>query len=168
MNWTPFIIAFLFLFVVIMVAVSVASKFWDSKRKKQVSSMLKTAAGEKGQEVSISNLLMEPSEGGRSFLEKFLDGLDVTQKLQVQFQQAGLDWTPLKFVVMALVCAVIGGLIGLRFPILGFGITSAVFGLVLSTLPYLYVRRPRFYDQPGDAGGRTAGALGPGIPHPIQ
>ncbi len=32
MNWTPFIIAFLFLFVVIMVAVSVASKFWDSKR----------------------------------------------------------------------------------------------------------------------------------------
>ena len=67
--------------------------------------MLKTAAGEKGQEVSISNLLMEPSEGGRSFLEKFLDGLDVTQKLQVQFQQAGLDWTPLKFVVMALVCA---------------------------------------------------------------
>lgn len=143
MNWTPFIIAFLFLFVVIMVAVSVASKFWDSKRKKQVSSMLKTAAGEKGQEVSISNLLMEPSEGRRSFLERFLDGLDVTQKLQVQFQQAGLDWTPVKFVAMALVCAVIGGLIGLRFPIIGFGITSAVFGLVLSTLPYLYVRRTR-------------------------
>src|SRR5882724_1055751 len=143
MNWTPFIIAFLFLFVVIMVAVSVASKFWDSKRKKQVSSMLKTAAGEKGQEVSISNLLMEPSEERRSFLERFLDGLDVTQKLQVQFQQAGLDWTPVKFVAMALVCAVIGGLIGLRFPILGFGITSVVSGLALSTLPYLFIRRTR-------------------------
>jgi tight adherence protein B len=143
MNWTPFIIAFLFLFVVIMVAVSVASKFWDSKRKKQVSSMLKTAAGEKGQEVSISNLLMEPSEERRSFLERFLDGLDVTQKLQIQFQQAGLDWTPVKFVAMALVCAVIGAIIGLRFPIIGFGITSAVFGLVLSTLPYFYVRRTR-------------------------
>ena len=143
MNWTPFIIAFLFLFVVIMVAVSVASKFWDSKRKKQVSSMLKTAAGEKGQEVSISNLLMEPSEERRSFLERFLDGLDVTQKLQIQFQQAGLDWTPVKFVAMALVCAVIGAVIGLRFPIIGFGITSAVFGLALSTLPYLYVRRTR-------------------------
>jgi len=143
MNWTPFIIAFLFLFVVIMVAVSVASKFWDSKRRKQVSSMLKTASGEKGAEVSISNLLMEPSEERRSFLERFLDGLDVTQKLQVQFQQAGLDWTPVKFVAMALVCAVIGAVIGLRFPIIGFGITSAVFGLALSTLPYLYVRRTR-------------------------
>ena len=112
MNWTPFIIAFLFLFVVIMVAVSVASKFWDSKRKKQVSSMLKTAAGEKGQEVSISNLLMEPSEGGRSFLEKFLDGLDVIQKLQVQFQQAGLDWTPTKFLILMIMCAGVGALIG--------------------------------------------------------
>jgi len=143
MNWTPFIIAFLFLFVVIMVAVSVASKFWDSKRKKQVSSMLSTAVGEKGADVSISNLLMEPSEERRSFLEKFLDGLDVTQKLQVQFQQAGLDWTPIKFVIIALVCAVIGGVIGLRFPIIGFGITSLVFGLALSILPYFYVRRVR-------------------------
>jgi tight adherence protein B len=143
MNWTPFIIAFLFLFVVIMVAVSVASKFWDSKRKKQVSSMLKTAAGEKGQEVSISNLLMEPSEERRSFLERFLDGLDITQKLQIQIQQAGLDWTPIKFVIMAVVCAVIGGIIGLRFPILGFGVTSAVFGMALSTLPYLFIRRTR-------------------------
>lgn len=143
MQWTPFIIAFLFLFVVIMVAVSVASKFWDSKRKKQVSSMLKTAVGEKGQEVSISNLLMEPTEERRSFAERFLDGLDVTQKLQIQIQQAGLDWTPIKFVIMSFVCAMIGGVIGLRFPIIGFGITSAVFGLALSTLPYLFIRRTR-------------------------
>src|SRR2546425_3137933 len=106
MNWTPFIIAFLFLFVVIMVAVTVASKFWDSKRKKQVSSMLKTAGGEKGSDVSISNLLMEPNEERRSLPERFLDGLDVIQKVQVQIQQAGLDWTPIKFVVMALVCSV--------------------------------------------------------------
>ena len=93
MNWTPFIVAFLFLFVVIMVAVTVASKFWDAKRKKQVSSMLKTAAGEQGQEVSISNLLMEPSEERRSFMERFLDGLDVAQKLQIQMPagRSGLD-----------------------------------------------------------------------------
>src|SRR5260221_1073861 len=109
--------------------------------------MLKTAAGEKGQDVSISNLLMEPSEEKRSFLERFLDGLDVTQKLQIQIQQAGLDWTPIKFVIMAVVCAGLGGLIGLRFPILGFGGTSAVFGLALSTLPYLFIRRTPAHPQ---------------------
>ncbi len=143
MIWTPFIIAFLFLFVVIMIAVTVASKFWDAKRKSQVSAMLKTASGEKGPEVSISNLLMEPSDDGRSFFEKFLDGLDIIQKLQVQIQQAGLDWTPLKFLIMALVCSLVGGLIGLRFPVMGFGITSVAFGLALAMLPYFYIRRTR-------------------------
>src|SRR5258708_14852389 len=111
--------------------------------------MLKTAAGEKGQDVSISNLLMEPSEEKRSFLERFLDGLDVTQKLQIQIQQAGLDWTPIKFVIMAVVCAGLGGLIGLPFPILGFWVTCAVFGLALSTLPDLFIppTRPQLTDR---------------------
>jgi len=72
MIWMPFAVSFLVLFVVIMIAVTVASKFWDAKRKKQVSSMLKTASGEKGVEVSISNLLMEPSEDARSFMERFI------------------------------------------------------------------------------------------------
>jgi tight adherence protein B len=126
-----------------MIAVTVASKFWDAKRKKQVSSMLKTASGEKGVEVSISNLLMEPSEDARSFMERFIEGLDVAQKLQVQMMQAGLDWTPMKFLILSLIFSFIGGLIGLRFPIIGYGITSVVFGLALATLPYFYVRRTR-------------------------
>ncbi len=143
MIWMPFAVSFLVLFVVIMIAVTVASKFWDAKRKKQVSSMLKTASGEKGVEVSISNLLMEPSEDARSFMERFIDGLDVAQKLQIQMQQAGLDWTPMKFLILAVIFSFIGGLIGLRFPIIGYGITSVVFGLAFATLPYLYVRRTR-------------------------
>ncbi len=143
MIWMPFAVSFLVLFVVIMIAVTVASKFWDAKRKKQVSSMLKTASGEKGLEVSISNLLMEPSEDARSFMERFIDGLDVAQKLQIQMQQAGLDWTPMKFLILAVIFSFIGGLIGLRFPIIGYGITSVVFGLAFATLPYLYVRRTR-------------------------
>jgi len=143
MIWMPFAVSFLVLFVVIMIAVTVASKFWDAKRKKQVSSMLKTASGEKGVEVSISNLLMEPSEDARSFMERFIEGLDVAQKLQVQMQQAGLDWTPMKFLILAVIFSFVGGLIGLRFPIIGYGITSVVFGLAFATLPYLYVRRTR-------------------------
>jgi tight adherence protein B len=105
--------------------------------------MLKTASGEKGVEVSISNLLMEPSEDTRSFMERFIEGLDVAQKLQVQMMQAGLDWTPMKFLILSLIFSFIGGLIGLRFPIIGYGITSVVFGLALATLPYFYVRRTR-------------------------
>jgi|SRR5579864_1327570 tight adherence protein B len=139
----PFLVSFLILFVVIMISVTVASKFWDSKRKKQVSAMLKTATGAEQQEVSISNLLMEPSEENNSFMERFLDRLDITQKLQVYVSQAGLDWTPLKFLVMMLMCAVVGGLLGLRFAFIGYGYTSVVLGLCFATLPYLYLRRTR-------------------------
>jgi len=83
----PFLLSFLVLFVVILIAVTVASKFWDNKRKKQVSSMLKTASGEERSEISISNLLMEPSEDGRSFMERFIEGLDIAQKLQTKMTQ---------------------------------------------------------------------------------
>jgi tight adherence protein B len=139
----PFIVSFLVLFVIIMVAVTVASKFFDTKRKKQVSSMLKTATGEAQPEVSVSNLLMEPAEEQRSFMERFIEGLDIAQKLQVQMQQAGLDWSPIKFLVLTLVFSVVGAVIGLRFPFMGFGYTSLALGLALALLPYFYVRRSR-------------------------
>jgi tight adherence protein B len=140
---TPFIISFLVLFVVVMIAATVASKFWDAKRKKQVSSMLQTTSGDKDAEASISNLLMEPAEDSRSFMERFLDGLDIIQKLQIQIQQAGMDWTPLKFLIMTLMCSIVGGVLGVRFPIMGFGITSVVAGMAFAAVPYLYVRHTR-------------------------
>jgi len=138
----PFLAAFLILFIVVMVAVTLASKYWDNKRKKQVSSMLRSDE-EKAPEVSISNLLMEPTDDSRSFMEKFIDNLDVMQKLQAHMSQAGLNWTPMKFVFLSIVCAVIGGVLGVRFAVLGMGITSVVFGLAMATLPFFYVRRTR-------------------------
>ena len=139
----PFLVSFLVLFVVVMVAITMASKFFDAKRKKQVSSMLKTATGEAQPEVSISNLLMEPAEEQRSFMERFLEGLDIAQKLHAQMQQAGLDWSPLKFLVMTLVFFVVGAVIGLRFSFMGFGYTSLALGAGFGLLPYFFVRRSR-------------------------
>jgi len=138
----PFLFAFLILFVVVMIAASVAYKFWDNKRKKQVSNMLQTGE-EKAPEISISNLLMEPTDDGRSIMEKFIEGLDIAQKLQAHMSQAGLSWTPMKFLVISIVFAIIGGVVGVRFPVMGFGTSSVVFGLMLASLPYFYVRRAR-------------------------
>jgi len=105
--------------------------------------MLKTATGDPQPEVSVSNLLMEPAEEQRSFMERFLEGLDIAQKLQAQMQQAGLDWSPLKFLVMTLVFFVIGVVLGLRFQFIGFGYTSLALGAGIGLLPYFYVRRSR-------------------------
>ena len=53
------IVAFIVVFALILMAVSVGLKFLDARRKKQVASMLQTASGERGGTVS------EPAEGGR-------------------------------------------------------------------------------------------------------
>jgi tight adherence protein B len=139
---TPFIISFLVLFIVIMVAATLGTKYFDNKRKKQVSSMLKTT-GEKEPEVSISNLLMEPSDDNRSWMERFIEGLDLAQKLQAQMQQAGLDWSPMKLLILSVMCSFIGIVAGIKFPILGFGVSSLAFGALTACLPYFYVRRTR-------------------------
>jgi tight adherence protein B len=139
---TPFIISFLVLFIVIMVAATLGTKYFDNKRKKQVSSMLKTT-GEKEPEVSISNLLMEPSDDNRSWMERFIEGLDLAQKLQAQMQQAGLDWSPMKLLILSVMCSFIGIVAGIKFPIIGFGVSSLVFGALTACLPYFYVRRTR-------------------------
>ena len=80
--------------------------------------------------------------GGRSW-RTLSKAWNVAQKLQTHMQQAGLDWTPMKFLILSVVCAVIGGVLGVRFPVMGYGYTSVAFGLLLATLPYLYVRRTR-------------------------
>jgi tight adherence protein B len=49
----------------------------------------------------------------------------------------------MKFLILSGMTCFVGVLIGLRFPIMGLGISSAVFGLALAFLPYLYVRRTR-------------------------
>ena len=51
------VVAFIVLFVLILIAVSVGLKFFDARRKKQVGKMLSTAAGEPV--VTVTNLLKE-------------------------------------------------------------------------------------------------------------
>ena len=51
------VVSFVVVFALVLMAVSVGLKFFDARRKKQVSDMLQTASGEAV--VPISNLLKE-------------------------------------------------------------------------------------------------------------
>ena len=57
MSSGSIIAVFVVIFVLILLAVSVAMKFFDARRKNQVAGMLKTAAGETV--ITITNLLKE-------------------------------------------------------------------------------------------------------------
>src|ERR1700739_2890495 len=91
MLTTTIIVAFIILFAVVLLSVSVGLQFLESRRKKEVTSMLKTASGEATQ--PKAQILKEIKESGNSFIEKIFHGLDLVKKLQEYIRQADLTWS---------------------------------------------------------------------------
>jgi len=136
------VVSFVVLFVLVLMAVSVGLKFFDARRKKQVSDMLQTASGETA--APIANLLKDIDPDQPTGFKALLNRLHFSRHAQEQIQQAGLNWSPTRLLT-AMGLAMIPGLgIGAWTKILLNGTTSAiVFALVTGMIPYLVVRHKR-------------------------
>jgi tight adherence protein B len=136
------LVTFVVVFVLILLAVSVGTKFFDARRKKQVSSMLETASGEAT--VSVTTLLKELEPDRPSGLRGLLKSFQFSKHAQVQLQQAGLNWSSTRLLA-AMALATIPGLgIGTLFPLILNGpMTAIVLGVVGGLTPYFVVRRKR-------------------------
>jgi tight adherence protein B len=132
------IVAFVVVFALIMIAVSVGLKFFDARRKKQVSEMLSTAAGEPV--VTITNLLKEIEPDKPTGFKAVVRSLQFSRHLQEQIQQAGLTWTSNRLLSAM-------GLMAIPGFGLGFLLSGAVAGLagagLFAVLPYVFVRKKR-------------------------
>ena len=136
------IVSFVVVFALTLLAVSVGLKFFDTRRKTQMTSMLHTAAGEPV--VAIENLLKEINPDNPSGFKALFASLHFTRRAQEQIQQAGLNWTSSRLLTMMAIMGMLGLGVGLMFPLLvNAPITAAVLGLGCSTLPYFYVRQKR-------------------------
>lgn len=132
------IVAFIVVFSLIMIAVSVGLKFFDARRKRQVANMLQTAAGEPV--VAMSNLLKEIEPDKPSGFKAVVQSLHFSQHAQEMIQQAGLNWTVTRLLSAMALMTVPGGAIGLMFG----GPAGCVLGaLVFGVLPYVFVRKKR-------------------------
>jgi tight adherence protein B len=136
------IVSFAVVFVLVLMAVSVGLKFFDQRRKKQVSDMLQTAAGETV--VPVANLLKDIDPDQPTGFKALLSRLQFSRHAQEQIQQAGLNWSPTRLLT-AMGLAMIPGLgLGAWTKILLNGTTSAiVFAIVTGMIPYLIVRHKR-------------------------
>jgi tight adherence protein B len=136
------IVSFAVIFVLVLMAVSVGLKFFDARRKKQVSDMLQTAAGETV--APVTNLLKDIDPDQPTGIKALLSKLQFSRHAQEQIQQAGLNWSPTRL-LMAMGLAMIPGLgIGAWTKILLNGVTSAVvFAIITGMIPYLIVRHKR-------------------------
>lgn len=138
---TVLVISFLVIFALVLIAVSMGWTFVESQRKKKVVGMLQTVTG--GTVVTETTVLKDAGEEGDP-LTRMLTRLDLAKKLETQIQQAGLDWTVGRLVMLSVLGFLAGGLFGLRFKILIFQWSSAIgFALILGLAPYFYVVRKR-------------------------
>src|ERR1700682_3713468 len=136
------VVTFAVVFVLILLAVSVGTKFFDARRKRQMSDMLETATGETT--VSVTTLLKELETDRHTGFKAILRSFQFSRHAQVQLQQAGLNWSSTRLLA-AMGLATIPGLgLGSLLPFLMNGPTTAiVLGLVCGISPYLIVRRKR-------------------------
>jgi tight adherence protein B len=135
-------VAFIVLFALVLLAVSVGLKFFDARRKKQVVDMLQTAAGEPV--VAISSLLKEIDPDKQTGLRAIISSLQFSRHAQEQIQQAGLSWSSSRLLAAMGLMLIPGLGLGSLMPFLVNGPTTAiVLGLTFAALPYLYVRHKR-------------------------
>jgi tight adherence protein B len=136
------LVTFVAVFALTLLAVSLGLKFFDARRKAQMTEMLHTASGEPV--VAMENLLKEIHAESPSGFKALLATLHFTRRAQEQIQQAGLNWSSTRLLLMMAVLGLLGIPIGTLLPFLVNGpITAVVVGLACSTLPYLYVRNRR-------------------------
>jgi tight adherence protein B len=136
------VVSFVVVFALTMAAVSMGLKFFDARRKTQMTEMLHTAAGEPV--VAIENLLKELNAENPTGFKALLDSLHFSRRAQEQIQQAGMTWSSTRLLTLMALMGVAGVVLGTMLPFLvNAPITAAVLGLGCSTLPYLYVRHKR-------------------------
>jgi tight adherence protein B len=136
------IVAFVVVFALILLAVSVGLKFFDARRKQQVTGMLQTASGENV--VTVTNLLKEIDIEKPGGIKGMLKTFQFTKHAQEQIQQAGMSWSSTRLLA-AMGLAMVPGLgLGALLPFLLNGPTTAlVCGLICGAAPYLFVRHKR-------------------------
>jgi tight adherence protein B len=142
MNPLLMIIVFPVLFAVILVAISLAFKFLESERKRQVEGMLNVVSGEAVQDTQ-SALLVDRTLDQNPF-EALLNRTAIPRRAARILQQAAIGWTVGGLVGMMVILGTAGAILGLFLHPFGFFIVNLLGPAVLfGSLPYLYLRFKR-------------------------
>ncbi len=136
------VVSFVVVFALMLLAVSLGLKYFDSRRKKQVVDMLHTASGETV--VNVSNLLKEIESDKPSGLKRLFSSLEFSRHAAEQIQQAGLNWSPSRLMLAMALMMIPGFGLGMMVPFLFNAPTTAVvLALLFGSAPYIVVRQKR-------------------------
>lgn len=135
------ILIFLVMFAIVMMAISLGSRFLELRGKKQVESQLNPESGEDG-DTQVTSILVDPEERDR--MEAFLENSPFQSWMQTQVQQSGLQWSAGHLLMAMIGGMAVGGFLGFLIRPLGFLVPSILLlAALFGSLPLLYVRIKR-------------------------
>jgi tight adherence protein B len=135
------VLIFLIMFAIVMMAISLGSRYLELRGKKQVESQLNPGSGE-AEDAQITSILMNPEERDR--IGTFPENSSLQAWMQTQIQQSGLQWNASQLLLAMVGGALVGGFLGFVLRPLGFLLGSIVLlGGLFGFLPLLYVRYKR-------------------------
>src|ERR1043166_1070314 len=138
--WVALIIGFLVIFSAVLLAIGLGWRWFESRRKAQVTKVLETTTGQVAYE-KVTILRDRLTEEG---LTKVRASLPLYASIEKKIEQSGLAWTPMGLLTATLVSAVIGLFIGTVLPILFTAwITAPALAIGFATLPYLWLMYSR-------------------------
>ncbi|HWQ55782.1 MAG TPA: type II secretion system F family protein [Bryobacteraceae bacterium] len=136
------LLAFVVIFGVVLLAVSVGLKYHEARRKKQVTDILQTVAGP--EVVSTTRLLKDLEPPRSAGFERLLSSFQFSTRAAELIQQAGLDWEPSRLLTMMGMCAGVGMVVSMILPdVLGRLPQCLGLAVVGASLPYLFVCHKR-------------------------
>lgn len=135
------LLGFVVMFALVLVSVSVGMKYYESRRKKQVTDMLQTVAGPA--EGTTAKLLKDLEPVEPTLFQKLIKSWDLADRCSDLLQRAGMDWSPAKLLGTMWVASGIGLVAGtlLAPASLNRSISAAGMAVVGGAAPYLFVRR---------------------------
>ena len=135
-------LVFLVIFALVALSIGFGQGVLEAQRKKRVQEMLKTAGGEHA--ATETKVLVETASPGAEALGRLVARFNLGRKMEAHLQQAGLTTSLNTLLLQMLVLALVGALLGARFPVLISRTLSIIGGAVVAGfLPYLYVLNTR-------------------------
>jgi len=136
------ILTFAVVFVLVLSSVGIGLKYFETRRKRQVTGMLETVSGAPA--ITISNILRDEVDANQSPLEKILTRFNVAERAKADLQQAGLEWSPQRLAMAMLVGSSLGLMVALAFPLIWNTLVSCVLlGGFGGMFPLLIVKKKK-------------------------
>lgn len=139
---TLLVFCFLVILALLLLSISFGLRFYESRNRNKLISMLRTVTDHEGEQQHV-NILLDP-DAAKDKIEDLIGNLNFTGKLTKLLSESGLDWSLTRFTIVTGVVLVLGLTVAMIVPgSLPLEVKMLGIGLCAAALPLIYVKRKR-------------------------